>query len=76
MADHTTMMPRNKILIYKTQRPDDIGATVGVEVSCIKNSYEYITHIILIQHKMQKSIRKYVIHDEKELDNIDIQITQ
>lgn len=44
-------------------------------VSCIKKSYEYDTHIIPTSEKMQKSTQKYIIQDEKELDDIDISLT-
>jgi hypothetical protein len=41
-------------------------------VSCIKESYEYDSYINLTHQKMQKTIQKYIIHNEKELDDIDI----
>ena len=76
-AHESPMVRRRKaILIYQTPRPDETMADGdwGV-VSCIKKSYEYDTHIIPTSEKMQKSTQKYIIQDEKELDDIDISLT-
>lgn len=62
------------MLAYHTHRHWEIGGSGDLIVleSCIKESYEYDIHIILTHPKMQKTIQKYIIYDEKELDDISI----